>query len=245
MRWLTTSVGGGPGTINTHPAQAASSDRVVLGLMGLPAAQAQRMHAHTIAEIYVILGGRVVSFDGNGNREIAAPLDCLYMPPGCSHATRAVADADASFLWLHDRQEPEGAARYSDAPEACPAMRLIRFQDLEASWDGHQAKEVGFLRWAVTWVRSDTVALGLMGLLPANAQPLRSLPCAVVYVVARGRVVATVGEGSERRRLLLGEQDCLRVEPAEPHALRNAGDGTAQVVWLYEDEDAVTGSMLP
>ncbi len=177
-------------------------------MMGLPAAQSQRMHAHTIAEIYVILRGRVVSIDGNGGREIAGPLDCLYMPPGCFHTTRALVTEDVEFLWLHDRQEPEGAARYADEPPPSPEMRLVRFEDLDPSWEGPQAKEVGCLRWAVSWVgaatgtdlnpgtsiASDTVALGLMGLLPANAQPVRSQPCGVVYVVARGQSVASVGE---------------------------------------------------
>ena len=111
-------------------------------------------------------------------------------------------------------------------------MRIIRFDDLEPSWDGDQAKEVGFLRWAVTWVRSDTVALGLMGVLPANAQPLRSLPCGVVYVVARARVVATLGEGSERRRLRLPGRAGLparRARRAARRAQRGRRHGAGRV----------------
>jgi mannose-6-phosphate isomerase-like protein (cupin superfamily) len=240
IRWLTTSVGGGPGTINTHPTQAAPSDRIVGGLMGLPAAQSQRMHRHTVAEIYVVLRGRVVSFDSNGHRAVAGPLDCLYMPAGCYHATRALPDADVEFLWVHDRQEPVDAGDYADEPGPGPAMTVVRFDDLEPSWAARSAKEVGFLRWSATWVDgaghgpsvlSDTIEMGLMGLLGANRQPTQAQPCGVVYLLVHGEVVADV-DGAPRR---MAVGDCLSVAAGEQHALRNVGPDTAQVVWIHDD----------
>lgn len=258
MRWLTTSVGGGHGTINTNPGKAAGSDRVVAGVMGLPVAQAQRLHCHTIAEIYVVFKGRVVSFDGNGNREVAGPLDCLYMPPGCYHATRACGDEDVEFLWLHDRQEPLGVADYPEEEQVpCPQMKTVRFEDLVPSWGGHQAKEVGHLRWLASWVgattgldlnpgtsvSSDNIALGFMGILPANKQPMRTQACAVAYFVAQGHVVVSIGEDTAGEALTLGPKDCLYVPSGEAHSIRNVGAGTAQLVWLHEE--STDGASLP
>ena len=257
IRWLTTNVGGRPGTINTNPDQAAPSDLTVVGLMGLPPAQAQRVHCHTITEIYVLLKGRVVSFDGNGNREIAGPLDCLYMPPGCYHATRALADEDVEFLWLHDRQEPVGAAHYPDSDDVpCPPMHVVRFVDLAPSWEAPQAREVGFLRWLVTWVRgssapgvlpdgsvpNENIALGLLGILPANQQPMGALACSVVYFVAQGQVVVTLEQDGAGKATVLGSRDLLHVPAGAAHSIRNLGDDTAKLIWVHEQVVNEVGS---
>ncbi len=249
IRWLTTSVGGGEGTINTNPEEAAHSDFTVVGMMGLPAAQAQKMHCHTITEIYVVLKGRVVSFDGNGNREIAGPLDCLYMPVGCYHATRALADEDVEFLWVHDRQEPLGAAHYPETEDIpCPPMHMVRFADLAPSWESSQAREVGFLRWLVTYVRggstsaevaadgsltNENIALGLLGIQPANQQPLEAAEVPIVYFVAQGQVVVCSHQNGGLAKVL-GPRDVFHVPAATAHSIRNVGDDIAQVVWVHE-----------
>ncbi len=249
IRWLTTSVGGSEGTINTNPRKAAHSDLTVVGMMGLPAAQAQKMHCHTITEIYVVLKGRVISFDGNGNREIAGPFDCLYMPVGCYHATRALSDEDVEFLWIHDRQEPLGAAHYPDTEDIpCPPMHMLRFTDLAPSWQLSQAREVGFLRWLVTYVRgasdaeqvtadgpvtNENIALGLLGIQPGNQQPLEAAGVPLVYFVARGQVVVAF-EHEGHSAEILGPRDVLHVPAGAAHSIRNCGDSVAQLVRIQE-----------
>ncbi len=246
VRWLTTSVGGPPGTINTNPERAAHSDLTVVGFMGLPAAQAQRIHAHTITETYVVLSGQLVGYDGNGNRETAGPLDCVSMPPGCYHATRALVASDVELLWVHDRQEPLGAAHYPDTDDVpCPPMRPVPFVPLVPTWDAPQAKEAGFLRWHATWIHagdtddarpdgsltSPNLSLGITGILPANQQPTAARDAPAVYFVARGRVVVTSDEGDPT---VLEPRDCLHVPAGTRHALRNVGDDTAMVVRVDE-----------
>ncbi len=186
------------------------------------------MHCHTITEIYVVLKG----FDGNGNRKIAGPLDCLYMPVGCYHATRALSDEDVEFLWIHDRQEPLGAAHYPDTEDIpCPPMHMVRFADLAPSWQSSQAREVGFLRWLVTYVRgvsnaeqvtadgsltNENTALGVLGIQPASQQPLEVAEVPLVYFVARGWVVvASEHEGDSAE--VLGPRDVLHVPAGAPH----------------------------
>lgn len=249
IRWLTTSVGGGEGTINTNPEDSAHSDLTVVGMMGLPAAQAQKLHCHTITEIYVVLKGRVVSYDGNGNREIAGPLDCLYMPVGCYHATRAMADEDVEFLWIHDRQEMLGSAHYPDTDDIpCPPMHMVRFADLAPSWESPQAREIGFVRWLVTYVRGGSVseevagdgsltnkniALGLLGIQSANVHPLETAEVPIVYFVAQGQVVVCSDQHGGPVKVL-GPRDAFHVPAGTAHSIRNVGDSTAQLVWVHE-----------
>lgn len=246
VRWLTTSVGGGPGTINTNPERAAHSDLTVVGFMGLPAAQAQRIHAHTITETYVVLAGRLVSYDGNGNQEVAGPMDCVSMPPGCYHATRALAGSDVELLWVHDRQEPLGAAHYPDTDDnPCPPMRPVPFAPLVPTWDTPRAKEAGFLRWHATWIHagegdavsddgslaSSALSLGVTGILPANQQPMAERPDAAIYFVARGRVALTADETDP---VVLEARDSVHVTAGTRHALRNVGEDTAMIVRIDE-----------
>ena len=153
-------------------------------------------------------------------------------------------------LWLHDRQQPVGEAEYPEGDLVpCPEMKMVRFDDLVPHWGGQRAKEVGYSRWLASWVggttgpdlnprvsvSSDNIALGFMGIPPANRQSMRAQPCAVTYFVVRGRIAVALGEDAAEETGKLEPKDCLYVPPEEAHWIRNVGDGTAQLVWLHEE----------
>lgn len=123
------------------------------------------------------------------------------------------------------------------------AVSLVRFTELEPSWDVKRATEPGFMRWVVSWlggppgfvnfnpgVAADSArtAAGLMGFLPSGNRDARE-PEAFdrLFLCVGARIVARHGTGTDALSYL----DAVHV-PAG--AFWNPGDGTAPVLWLEE-----------
>jgi mannose-6-phosphate isomerase-like protein (cupin superfamily) len=213
MRSLITWMGGPEGYINTNPGVAIESRQCAVGLMEMGSGQRQPgVHTHSMVEIYVILDGMVESFDGIGNKHIAGPLDCLYIPKGVPHGVRTVGDKPVKLLWVNDAIEKWGVSHYQEGPGPHPAengqtVALVRFNDLEPSWAAPRAKEAGFLRWSVSWVgsashatgtnfnpdlaqRNGRVAVSLTVVLPANRLPRdETAQGDRLLVITRGRAI--------------------------------------------------------
>lgn len=248
MRWMTTHVAGGPGFYNSNPEQAVISDKVIVGMMGMPVAQRQYgLHSHTISEVYVVLKGEITSKDGNGNIHRAGPLDCVIHPAGCYHSFRNSGQEEAVILWIHDRQETEGSSQYiEDRHQPCPPVKLVKYNELMPYWESHKAKEIGNSRFLVNWIgsaegidfnpehsgKSEHIVFGSMGILPYNKQPRHRNGTGVVYFIAQGSVAVSGADGKEE---VVGPYDCIYVPAGEPHGLRNIAGETAYVIWLHEE----------
>lgn len=228
MRSLITWIGGPEGCINTNPGTAIESRHCAVGLMDMgPGNRQPGVHTHTMTEIYVILEGTVESIDGVGNTHIAGPLDCLYIPKGVPHGVRTVGDAPVKLLWVNDDIERWGVSVYQEGPGPHPPVnpdepevRLIPFLDLEPNRSAPRAKDLGFLRWHVSWVggaRTGTnynpdhaaqnarIGLSLCVLQPANTMSDAAAPGNALHVVVRGRgVVASRGQPQ-----VVGPQDAI------------------------------------
>lgn len=224
MRSLITWMGGPEGYINTNPGVAIESRHCAVGLMDMGAGNRQPgVHTHTMNEIYVILEGTVESFDGVGNRHVAGPLDCLYIPKGVPHGVRAVGDAHVKLLWVNDEIERWGVSRYEEGPGPHPAadeVRLVQIRRLEPNWSEPQAKEPGFMRWSVSWVGGTRTGCNAnpgqaeanerVGIRLTVVQAANRLPVAIearnrLYVVVRGAGVVRSGGKLEN----VGLQDAI------------------------------------
>lgn len=252
MRSLITWVGGPDGCINTNPGVAAETATCVTGLMWMPPGNRQAgVHIHSVTEVYVILRGRCESFDGEGRRHVAGPLDCLYIPAGVPHGVRTVGDEELELVWVHDGTERWGVSRYLDGPGPFPAedeVRLIRFDDLEPQWTAPQAREVGTLRCMVNWVagpegrdhnpgvsaENPKLALGLTVVSPRNRHLPRRHDAEETYVILSGAAIAEIG--TERHRL--GRLDAVHMPPGCEIGLRNAGGDPLQLLWVRAGSDS-------
>lgn len=244
MRSLVTWMGGPEGYINTNPGVAVESRHCAVGLMDMgPGNRQPGVHTHTIDEIYVILKGQAESFDGVGNRHLAGPLDCLYIPKGVPHGVRTVGDAPLKLLWVNDDIERWGVSVYAEGAGphvADDEVRLIPFATLEPSWNDGRAAQAGSQWWRVRWVTgrrqepsrntgaapsSDRIDLGLTIVEAANR--LRETAAVnSLHVVVRGRCVGQCGGRTE----VLGAQDAVYCQAGEPLDLRALGDEPLYVV---------------
>ena len=248
MRSLVTWMGGPEGYINTNPGVAIESRHCAVGLMDMgPGNRQPGVHTHTIDEIYVILDGTAESFDGVGNRHMAGPLDCLYIPKGVPHGVRTIGDRPLKLLWVNDDIERWGVSVYAEGPGPHPAaaeVRLIPFLALEPSWAAPRAKEAGFQRWSISWVggaatgldhnpgvavHSDRIGLGLTVVQPANRMQ-ETMAGNALHVVVRGRCVIMLAGRPE----VLRPQDALFCAAGEPLDLRALGDDPLYLVSVRE-----------
>jgi mannose-6-phosphate isomerase-like protein (cupin superfamily) len=251
MRWLVTYYGGAEGYINENRETDLVSDRTVTGMMWLGAGNRQfGVHEHTVTEIYVILKGQVESIEP-GRRQLAGPLDCLYMPPGAPHAVRAVGDEDVLLLWFHDENEEIGKSQYYDEGDsrwssATPAVQHVRWADLQPNWSAPGARTGGTMRWWASWAGAAAgefaidpavgapnkrVGLGATMIPPGNAHVPHAHPFAEHYVVLSGRAAV---HGADPGRIL-GPNDYVGFAAGQVHGLRAVGTEPLQVLWLQEE----------
>lgn len=249
MRSLITWMGGPDGFINTNPGQAIESRHAAVGLMDMGAGHRQPgVHTHSMNEIYVILTGQVESFDGVGNRHIAGPFDCLYIPKGVPHGVRTVGDVAVKLLWVNDETEKWGVSFYQEGPGPFlgdDEVRLIPFIDLEPNWSASRAKEPGFLRWSVSWVGGQTtganynpgravpnerVGISLTVVQAANRMSGEAAAGNRLMVVVRGAGLVAVGGKPE----VVGAQDAIFCPAGEPLNLRALHDAPLVVATVEE-----------
>jgi quercetin dioxygenase-like cupin family protein len=254
LRRLISYVGGDSeqGWINDNPETGLVSERTVSGILWLHAGHRQYgVHNHTVAEIFVILQGTVEALEPAGRRQIAGPLDCLYMEPGVPHSVRAIGEEDVILLWVHDalEQATEGVSEYWDSEDEAPdrgAARtvLVRWADLEPDWSLPGAGEGGHLRRTVSWVGggegmlnfnreagvvNDRLVLGATVIEPGNSEPEHEHASAEHILVAAGRAAAP--DGGEP----LGPLDFVLAPAGVPHGLRALGPEPLRLVWIRED----------
>jgi len=251
MRWLTQWVAGPEGYVNSNPGYAALSQEMSVGLMYLDVGNRQRgLHYHSVTEIYVILKGQVLGWDGKHEEHIAGPMDCIYIPAGVPHGVRCYGSEEVEVIWLHDNIEKKGVTVYYTFEEDITApqteeISVIKFNDLEPKWTGPNVKEPGNLHWLINWVggkegftnfnpeyaaTSDEVLLGLMVVLPAQKQVSKSGSSAELYIIMRGKALVDVGNGNEE----LGRLDALYVPPEKSRTIRNHGDEPVFIMWIHE-----------
>lgn len=235
LRWLVSYVGGREGFLNASPESGLLSERVVVGVMVMPAGNRQYgLHVHTVSEIYVMLRGRVESL-GVGEPHLAGPLDCVSIPAGAPHGVRAVGSEDVVLLWFHDAVEANGLSVYydgeADAPRGGPPMQPVAWSSVEPDWSQPGAKEGGGLRWQARWSPScSRVAFGATTILAGNAEPLHEHDAAETLVVASGTAALVGGGGHE----LLAPLDAVVVPPGLPHGLRAVGLEPLVALWVRD-----------
>jgi mannose-6-phosphate isomerase-like protein (cupin superfamily) len=245
MRSLITWMGGPEGYINTNIEHAVESQHCAVGVMDMAVGNRQPgVHVHTMNEIYVILDGQVESIDGVGNKHIAGPLDCLFIPTGVPHGVRTVGDQDVKLLWINDDLEKWGAAVYLEGPDPAPAeneISLIEMKDLESRWSNSAVP--GEMHWNVNWVAgretdhnsdvavpSDRISLELCVVQPANRirEPVRDGN--QLFVVAKGQAVAKIDQDT----VVLDRQDAIFFPIGTSIDLRCISDEPLALVKIVE-----------
>jgi mannose-6-phosphate isomerase-like protein (cupin superfamily) len=125
--------------------------------------------------------------------------------------------------------------------------RIVRFRDLEPSWNTKQAKEPGFMRWLVTWVggpadhintnpgvavESRQCAVGMMYLPRGQRQAGKHTHGVTeIYVVLQGVLEGFDASGIPHRA---GPMDCTYIPAGCPHGVRNCGLEDVVLIWVHD-----------
>ncbi len=124
---------------------------------------------------------------------------------------------------------------------------VVRFDDLEASWNTKQARQAGFMRWLVTWaggpagyintnpndaIESTQCAVGMMYLPRGQRQAGKHIHgVAEVYIVLQGQLEGFDASDHPHRA---GPMDCTYIPAGCPHGVRNCGLDDVVLIWVHD-----------
>ncbi|CAB4864155.1 unannotated protein [freshwater metagenome] len=101
FNWSVTWAGGGEGRLNLNPGVAAVGEGCAMGATVIAAANAQEPERWETVRYLQVVSGRV-SVEGRPDLGVLGAYDVLIVPPGHSHALRAVGLDDATIVWFHE-----------------------------------------------------------------------------------------------------------------------------------------------
>jgi mannose-6-phosphate isomerase-like protein (cupin superfamily) len=117
--------------------------------MHIPSGNRQRgLHYHSVTEMYMILRGEVLGWDGHGEAHRAGPIDCIYISASVPHGIRCYGDEPVDLIWIHDAIERKDTSVYWDEgmrnpqDESKEEIKVVPFKDLEPSWAAGHAENL-------------------------------------------------------------------------------------------------------
>lgn len=265
MRWLISWVGGPAGYVNPNKEATVINENCVVGMMNLFKGQQQKgLHYHSVTEIYVILKGNLESYDGNGEKTYAGPMDCIYIPKGVPHGVRNCGDDDCELIWVHDGIEKIGTSVYfmdgvvTGGYTQEEDISMVRFTDLKQNISAPLCAQEGYVRWMLNWVagpsspqqgqqqkyvnysqgfavESEKVDIGMTVLKPKQAAPLQQSGLGCTYLVMSGS--ATFMSKDKQRQQKLTRLDGAWVPKGTPHKVVNSGEDDLYLMWVHEFAD--------
>ncbi|KEF51122.1 uncharacterized protein A1O9_12845 [Exophiala aquamarina CBS 119918] len=262
LRWLINWVAGPEGYYNSNPGHAVLSHNVAVGFQHLDVGNKQKgRHTHTVTEIYIILRGQVLGYDGYGHEHVAGPLDCVYIPAGVPHGVRAYGDAAVDLLWVHDALEKKGSTAYWDESmpnpqdESKEEITVVPFRDIVPNWDAAKVPVPGEMHSMINWVGgvagsrnftpehamyNDKVAIGLLCIPEGHRQTIHNRKNAELCVVVRGKAVVRLDDSRNEELLAM---DAVYVPAGASRTIRNHSTELTYVLWVHERSGESNGTI--
>lgn len=239
-------VAGGRGTLYgefAYTRDMASDDWAIkeIGFMTLKHGDFIGLHSHSDNEdAYLILSGKGVFTDGEGNSWVVKAGDMTIARPGQSHGLANLYDEDLVFL---DIIAKNGAAdleslKANPTAQFFPEERLRKLNKEKAGGTGK-----GTLYGKFAFRREDATEdqaikeIGLMTLRPGDSIGLHShADNEDTYIILSGEGKFTDGEGGE---YIVGPQSVTLAGPGQSHALENTGEENLVFIDLIAQNHAL------
>lgn len=224
-------VGGGKGTLYGEFAftrENAREDDAIkeIGFMTLKQGAYIGLHAHADNEdAYLILSGKGVFTDGEGNAWVVGPGDMTIARPGQSHGLANLYAEDLVFLDIIAKNAAADldAIKAAPTPQYFPAAKLFD-KNVEHAGAG---KGKGTLYGKFAFRREQATInqaikeIGLMTLKPGDSIGLHGhSDNEDTYIILSGTGLFTDGNGEE---YMVGPQTVTMAGPGQSHALENTG----------------------
>lgn len=132
---------------------------------------------------------------------------------------------------------------------APPDGAVMRFEEINPTWNTMHAREPGHIRWIISYygggegyindnpengLFSDRTAAGMMWLAAGNRQfGVHEHTMTEIYVILKGRV-ESIEPG---RRQQAGPLDVLYMPPQAPHAVRAVGEEDVLLLWAHDENE--------